>query len=65
MLLRMSAVLRNHFDDSASDDDTVAFFRHSGSLLRGGDAEAFFAKINFFQNFTIFWKYVPALPAAK
>ena len=39
VLLRMSAVLRNHFDDSASDDDTVRNFCNVGCLIGRVDAE--------------------------
>ena len=39
VLLRMSAVLRNHFDDSASDDDTVRNFCNVGRLIGRVDAE--------------------------
>ena len=41
VLLRMSAVLRNHFDDSASDDDTVRNFCNVGRLIGRVDAEAY------------------------
>ena len=51
VLLRMSAVLRNHFDDSASDDDTVRNFCNVGRLICRVDAEAYgYRNIGYFAD---------------
>ena len=56
VLLRMSAVLRNHFDDSASDDDTVRNFCNVGRLIGRVDAEAYgYRKIKPSASAAIFW----------
>ena len=56
VLLRMSAVLRNHFDDSASDDDTVRNFCNVGCLIGRVDAEAYgYRNIGYFVGLRRSW----------